>query len=267
MSARVAGTETSRWIFWAGLALGVAFVAGLGWWMGLGSKANVASTDERPLEGLQVFGTVPPFSLIERSGERVTREDLMGEIWIVNFIYTHCPDTCPLQTANMAQLQRNLEDVRDLRLVSITVDPERDTPPVLKEYADRYGADPSRWLFLTGGKDVIYRLAQEGFRLSVVDPEQRVERRLFAPPPVFAHHGGSEKRFIHSSRFVLVDRQARIRGYYQSNDNEALQRLRRDARTLLRGEKIVAGPPLAWISTAPRMAESSDNGWPSRKGL
>jgi len=237
MSARVAGTETSRWIFWAGLTVGVAFVAGLGWWMGLGSKANVASTDERPLEGLQVFGTVPPFSLVERSGERVTREDLMGEVWIVNFIYTHCPDTCPLQTANMALLQRDLEDVRNLRLVSITVDPERDIPPVLKEYADRYKADPNRWLFLTGEKDAIYRLAQEGFRLSVVDPEQRADRPLFAPALVFAHHGETEKQFIHSSRFVLVDRQAQIRGYYQSTDDDALQRLRRDVRILLGGER------------------------------
>ncbi len=237
MSGRVAGTDTSRWIFWAGLTVGVAFVAGLGWWTGLGSKANVASTDERPLEGLQVFGTVPPFSLIERSGTRVTRDDLMGKVWIANLIYTHCPDTCPLQTAEMARLQSAFMTEGDLRLVSITVDPERDTPPVLKEYADRYGADPDRWLFLTGDKDAIYRLAQEGFRLSVLDPEQKVERPLFAPALVFAHHAETEKRFIHSSRFVLVDREARIRGYYQSNDKEALQRLRRDARTLLRGKK------------------------------
>ncbi len=233
----MAGTELSRWIFWAGLTVGVAFVAALGWWTGLGSRANVGSTDGHPLEGLKVFGTVPPFSLIERSGMPVTRDDLMGKVWIANFIYTHCPDTCPLQTANMARVQRDLEDIRDLRLVSITVDPERDSPPVLKEYADRYEADPNRWLFLTGEKDAIYRLAQEGFRLSLVDPGQRVERRLFAPTPVFAHHGESGKRFIHTSRFVLVDREARIRGYYPGTDEEALQRLRRDVRILSEPEE------------------------------
>jgi protein SCO1 len=232
------GTAASRWIFWAGLAVGVAFVGGLAWWTGLGTRAPVGTTEEHPLEGLQVFGTVPPFSLTERSGKPVTREELMGKVWIANFIYTHCPDTCPLQSAQMARLQRDLEDLKDLRLVSITVDPERDTPPVLQEYANRYGADPDRWLFLTGGKDAIYRLAQEGFRLSVVDPEERkTSSHFFEPRSVFAHHGEVGKQFIHSSRFVLVDRQARIRGYYPGTEEDAFQRLRRDVPTLLREEK------------------------------
>ena len=227
----------SRWAILAGATAILAVIVGFARFMVRGPWFQAGSQEERPLEGLKVFGTVPPFSLIEQSGMPVTRDDLMGKVWIASFIYTHCPDTCPLQTANMARVQRDLKDVKALRLVSITVDPERDTAPVLKEYADRYEADPNRWLFLTGEKDAIYRLAQEGFRLSVVDPEQRVERRLFAPPPVFAHHGESEKRFIHSSRFVLVDREARIRGYYPGTDEEALQRLRRDVRILSEPEE------------------------------
>jgi protein SCO1/2 len=193
----------------------------------------VGSTDERPLEGLRVFGTVPSFSLVDRSGRRVTLEDLTGKVWIANFIYTHCPDTCPLQSAQMAKLQTDFAAEEDLRLVSITVDPERDTPAVLSQYASRYGADPDRWLFLTGEKAAIYHLAQEGFRLSVVDPEKKAGR-VFEPTLALAHHGETGKQFIHSSRFVLVDRQARIRGYYQSTDEEALQRLRKDVRILLR---------------------------------
>ena len=272
MGARVAGTETSRWIFWAGLALGVAFVAGLGWWIGLGSKANVPSTDERPLEGLQVFGTVPPFSLIERSGTRVTRDNLMGTVWIVNFIYTHCPDTCPLQTANMSRLQRDFKDVKDLYFVSITVDPDRDTPPVLREYADRYGADPARWLFLTGEKEAIYRLAREGFHLGAGFPNDQgqgpakgrahpvagtvtsyltgwhsAQGRIrilklvgsqLVPAQAWAHaEDFGQGTLPHTSRFVLVDIQARIRGYYPGTDDEALQRLRRDVNMLLREAK------------------------------
>lgn len=269
----MAGTAASRWRFWAVLAVGVAFVASLAWWTGLGSRAAVGTKEEHPLEGLQVFGTVPPFSLIERSGKPVTRDDLTGKVWIVNFFYTHCPDTCPLQSAQMARLQADFAAEKDLRLVSITVDPERDTRRVLSEYANRYGADLARWLFLTGEKAAIYRLAQDGFRLSVVDPEERktstvptfltqVQRygmsipgllaslhmfearswngtssRFFEPRSVFAHHGETGKTFLHSSRFVLVDRQARIRGYYHSNDEEALQRLRKDVRPLLRGER------------------------------
>lgn len=232
------GKAKTRLILLGALAAGLAVTAALTFWMAQSSRVGGGSVDEHPLEGLQVFGTVPSFSLIERSGQRVTREELMGKVWVANFIYTDCPDTCPLQTANMAQLQRDLGDVKDLRLVSITVDPEHDTPPVLREYANRYGADPNRWLFLTGEKDAIYRLAHEGFRLSVLDPEERNTRIWFLEPqPVFAHHGESGKEFIHSSRFVLADRQARIRGYYQGTNEEALQRLRKDVRTLVRGKR------------------------------
>jgi len=213
----------------------VAVLVVLWFWQGPTIRSWVG--EERPLEGLKVFGTVPSFSLIRPGGGRVSREDLMGKIWIANFIYTHCPDTCPLQSAEMAKVQADFAEEKDLRLISITVDPERDTPEVLSRYAKRYGADPERWLFLTGEKAAIYRLALEGFRLSVVDPTEGVKSWLLGPVPLLAHHGETGKQFIHSSRFVLVDRQARIRGYYQSAEEEALQRLRRDVRILLRGEK------------------------------
>ena len=192
--------------------------------------------DQRPLEGLQVFWAVPDFSLVERSGRHVTLADLLDKVWVASFIYTKCTETCPLQTAHMAQLQRDLAGERELRLVSITVDPERDTPEVLQEYAKRYGADPERWLFLAGEKRAIYRLAQEGFRLSVVDPDDQGPGTSFwpfVPRPAYASHG-SGGLVIHSSRLVLVDRQARTRGFYDGTDPEALKRLRRDARTLLR---------------------------------
>ncbi|MFQ5917074.1 MAG: SCO family protein, partial [Candidatus Binatia bacterium] len=105
-----------------------------------------------------------------------------------------------------------------LRLLSITVDPERDTLQVLSRYADRFGADPQRWLFLTGEKEEIYRLAQQGFRLSAA--------------PVSNGEGKNDTAIIHSSRFVLLDDKAQIRGYYDSNDAQALRHLRRDLRTL-----------------------------------
>jgi cytochrome oxidase Cu insertion factor (SCO1/SenC/PrrC family) len=191
-----------------------------------------------PGETLEVFGTVPDFSLIERSGRRVGLADLAGKVWIANFIYTHCPDTCPLQSAQMTKLQTDFAAERDLLLVSITVDPERDTREVLSEYAKRYDADRDRWLFLTGVKKAIYRLAQEGFRLSVVDPEEKkTSGRFFEPRFALAHHGETGKQYIHSARFVLVDRQAQIRGYYHSDEAESLRRLRQDARALLREKK------------------------------
>ena len=206
-------------------------------WFSQGPAIRSWLSGKRPGEALDVFGSVPDFSLIERSGRKMGRSDLAGRVWITNFIYTHCPDTCPLQTAQMAKLQADFAEEKALRLVSITVDPERDTVLVLSQYAKRYGADPERWLFLTGEKSTIYRLALEGFRLSVVDPAEGVKSWFFGPITVLAHHGETGKQFIHSSRFVLVDRQARIRGYYQSAEEDALQRLRRDVRILLRGEK------------------------------
>ena len=256
----------------AGATAILAVIVGFARFMVRGPWIQAGSQEERPLEGLQVFGTVPPFSLIERSGTLVTRDNLMGTVWIVNFFYTHCPDTCPLQTANMARLQRDLKDVKDLHLVSITVDPDRDTPPVLREYADRYGADPARWLFLTGEKKAIYQLAREGFHLGAGFPndqarapaerlESRVARnitshltgwdsaqgrirvlelvgRLLVPSQAWAHaEDFGQGTLPHSSRFVLVDREARIRGYYPGTDDEALQRLRRDVNMLLREAK------------------------------
>lgn len=192
--------------------------------------------EERPLEGLQVFWSVPDFTLVERSGRTVTLEALRGKVWIADFIYTECKETCPLQTAHMAQLERDLAAERDLRFVSITVDPKHDTPEVLREYAKRYGADPERWFFLTGDKHAIFELAQKGFRLSVADPEdpgQGAGLWPLSPSPAYASHG-SKGLVIHSSRLVLVDRQARIRGLYPGTESDATQRLKRDAVKLLR---------------------------------
>ena len=177
-------------------------------------------SEDRPLEGLKQFGSVPPFSLLERSGRRLTLPDLKGKVWMVNFIYTNCPDTCPVQSAQMRQIQDELKGEEDLRLISITVDPARDTPEVLSEYATRFHADPERWLFLTGEKETIYNFARDGFRLGAAELPH--EKR----PESGATH-------THSPRFVLVDREAQIRGYYVSTDPEAMKRLHRHLKILL----------------------------------
>lgn len=124
----------------------------------------------------------------------------------------------------MREFQEGFINEKDLRLVSITVDPERDTPKVLSEYGNRFGSKPELWFFLTGEKEAIYRLAQEGFHLAAVEIPH--EKR----PTSGATH-------THSPRFVLIDRRAQIRGYYISTDAEAMKRLRRDLQTLLRGQE------------------------------
>ena len=210
-----------RKLFALSLAVVVASVLlGFAFWNWQRNLPHSQSGEEHPLEGLKVFGSVPPFSLTERDGRRVVLSDLKGKVWIVNFIYTNCPDTCPIQSAQMRQIQDDFKNAKDLRLVSITVDPERDTREALSEYANRFRADPTRWFFLTGGKEAIYKFAESGFRLGAVElpHEQRPE---------------SGATHTHSPRFVLVDRESQIRGYYVSTDPEAMKRLRRDLKILL----------------------------------
>ena len=189
------------------------------------------------LESLGMYGEVPDFALTERSGRTITRADLLGRVWLVTFVYTQCTETCPLQSAQVARLQAEFASEKGLRFVSISVDPERDTPAVLARYAERYAADPGRWWFLTGDKRAIYRLAKEGFRLGVVDPDDPARpaglSQWFTPEPAWATHG-SKGLIMHSSRLVLVDRQARIRAYHLPDDEPSLARLRGNLRTLLR---------------------------------
>jgi protein SCO1/2 len=209
------------------ITLGVSVVSlgiilGTALWLKFGPARQVAGWEQTPLEGLNRYGTVPDFVLLERSGESTTLADLRGAIWIADFIYTTCTDTCPLQTAEMAKLQEQLKNETRLRLVSISVDPETDTPIVLSHYAERYKADAKRWLFLTGAKDQISRLVEQGFRLSAASAGSGTEAGVI----------------LHSPRFVLVDGEARIRGYYDSRDREALARLRKDVAILLKGYRL-----------------------------
>lgn len=207
-------------LLWGALLVFISGAIGIGVWSWQQGRTLQGTREKPPLEGLKVFGTVPDFSLIERSGHPVTLAGLKGKIWIANFIYTNCPDTCPIQSAQMKELQTEFSSETGLRLVSITVDPERDTPKVLVEYANRFSANPERWLFLTGAKEAIYHLAQEGFRLGAAEIPH--EKR----PASGATH-------THSPRFVLVDRQAEIRGYYVATEADAVARLRRDLKILL----------------------------------
>lgn len=215
--------HTLQRLLWGMLLFVLAAVVAAGVWSGLGSGSKREGPGQRVLEGLERFGTVPDFSLTERSGRRLSLAELQGKIWIANFIYTSCKDACPLQSAEMAGLQTDFASEPDVRLVSISVDPARDTPQVLSAYAHSFKAHPDRWLFLTGKREEIYRLAQEGFRLSAAPASDGV--------------GQNGPIILHSSRFVLVDGQARIRGYYDSQDAEALARLREDVKKLFRENK------------------------------
>lgn len=231
-----------RWLI-GSLALGL-LAAGVvaAWAIRGGAPLGPLWFWERPsrggaaLEALGLYGEVPDFALTDRSGRPVVRADLLGHVWLANFVYTQCTETCPLQSAVVTRLQREFGQP-ELRFVSITVDPERDTAAALARYAARYDADPVRWLFLTGDKRAIYRLATEGFRLGVVDPDDAGPSAglwpWIAPQPAWAAHG-SKGLVMHSQRLVLVDRRAWIRAYHRPDDEASLRRLRGNLRTLLR---------------------------------
>ncbi len=153
-------------------------------------------------------GAVLPFALTERSGAPVSNADLAGKVWVASFVFTRCTGPCPSVTATMARLQADLdlEHQPDLRLVSFTVDPDRDTPDALRKYAEHYRAHPTRWLFLTGKEDEIHRLARDGFKIAAdrtKDPQPR-----------------EGQEFDHSTRLVLVDKTGHIRGYFDGYQGE-----------------------------------------------
>ena len=162
---------------------------------------------------LPKLGSVPPFELTDQDGRSFGTQQLLGKIWIADFIYTTCPGPCPMISSRMSETQKPLRNT-DVRLVSFSVDPAHDTPTVLRSYAEKLGAQPERWTFLTGDKGTIGRLSRDGFKLAVG-----------------ADDSGQP---IHSTRVILVDRHGVIRGYYDATDADAVTRLLADTNHLLR---------------------------------
>jgi len=162
---------------------------------------------------LETFYPVPDFSLTDQTDKAVTLAELKGKVWVADFIFTNCGGTCPVMTEKMRKLQDTLPG--QVRLVSFTVDPARDTTKVLAAYAAERGATRDRWLFLTGDKQQLYDICIKGFKLPVEED---------ASTPL--------EPITHSTRFVLVDKQGEIRGYYSGTEEEELNRLAADAKKL-----------------------------------
>ncbi len=230
------------------LALALAAAAALEGVPALVAHIEAPGGREPDADQIGDFGRVPDFALVASSGRPVGRSDLAGFVWVASFIYTRCTESCPTQSLHLARLQAEFREAPDLRLVSITVDPEQDTPEVLRRFGERYGADPDRWLLLTGDKRAIYCLAREGFRLGVTNPAAHEPIscgaagalpattliRLLATPAWATH--GSQGLIMHSARLALVDRGGRIRGYHLATEPDSMERLPANLRRLL-GER------------------------------
>ena len=181
-------------------------------------------------EPLPVIAVVPSFSLVDQGGNNFDDTALRDRVWVASFIYTSCPGPCPRMVGRLAELQKQFAGNPGLRLISFSVDPDRDSPEVLAKYAAVHGVDGSQWKLLAGRTETIAELVRNGFALVLAragdlpagDEEARRAVSLHGP-------------IIHSVHLVLVDGEMRVRGYYDSNEPQALDRLSGDIGRLLAG--------------------------------
>jgi protein SCO1/2 len=188
------------WLVWGGLALvGLTLVLAFG-------LAQLKSHNDagRPLP---VYGQIADFSLTNQNGRAVSLADLRGQVWVADIIFTRCPGPCLKMTKQMKALQDALPSGDQAKLVTLTTDADFDTPPVLKTYAERFQADPQRWIFLTGTKQEVAKLAIDSLKLSAIEkkPEERES---------------PQDLFVHSTIFVIADKQGQLRGVFETTGED-----------------------------------------------
>ena len=189
--------RSSKGLLWTALLLGGATIL-LGFlWVTL--KAQQAAFGKP----LPVYGQVADFTLTNQNGHAVSLANLRGLVWVADIIFTRCPGPCLKMTRQMKDLEQALPQKRAAKLLTLTTDPDFDTPSVLKTYAERFGADASRWTFLTGTKKQLRSLAIDSLKLTAIEkkPQERVSPRDL---------------FVHSTIFVLVDKRGQLRGVFET---------------------------------------------------
>jgi protein SCO1 len=200
-----------EWAVWAGLA-GISFVIVLAF--------IVTQLRAKPLP---VLGALPDFTLTNQNGQTVTLASFRGQVWIADAIFTRCPGQCLLMSAHMTEIEHSLPSGTPIQLVSFTTDPAFDQPPVLKKYGDRFGASDNHWSFLTGDKNTLHKVEVDGLKLPVLDKPAGEQE-------------SANDLFIHSEKFVLLDKLGRIRGYYDGQEQAAAAQVAAAAETLVQEE-------------------------------
>jgi protein SCO1 len=197
LATRLSRLVGSPW-FW------VSFVAiAFGYHIGRAVLRSLIPSHSPP----PVLYRVPDFALTDQMGKSFGSADVDGKIWVADFVFTHCPTRCEELTERMSSLQKRLRYMRDgMLLVSFSVDPENDTPAKLYEYGTKHKANHLRWRFLTGDMAEVKRAVVEGFKqpMEKDDSDAPIEDQLMS--------------ITHGTRFVLIDAQRRIRGYYEIDD-------------------------------------------------
>jgi protein SCO1/2 len=167
------------------------------------------------------LGQIQPFTLTNQLGETFSSRELRGRVWVADIVFTRCAGPCPRMTEEMSKLQNAFSPRDPLRFVTLTTDPEYDTPPVLRRYGDKFGADAARWQFLTGSKAALKDVAIGSLKLAAVEKDA-------------AERENPNDLFIHSTIFVLVDKNGAMRGIYESLETGFQEKIRADIAGLLR---------------------------------
>lgn len=165
-------------------------------------------------EGKEITHRIGHFALINQDGLKQGSDDWKGRIVVADFFFTHCLSICPKMTASLKNIQQQLDKDDKVFINSYSVDPEHDSVPQLKKYADRFGINTGNWSLFTGNKKDIYKVARNDFMVVATDGD-----------------GGAED-FIHSEKLVLVDQQKRVRGYYDGTDKKEVDQLIHDIKKL-----------------------------------
>jgi cytochrome oxidase Cu insertion factor (SCO1/SenC/PrrC family) len=173
---------------------------------------------------LPEYFAVLPFALTNQLGRTVELREFDGKVWVADIIFTRCAGPCPKMTEEMETLQQLFSPQDDLRFVTLTTDPEHDTPPVMKSYAEKFNAEAERWHFLTGSKSAIRSLASDSLKLGSEEKEKDLQQ-------------DENDLFIHSTVFVLVDKRGKVRGFYESLEPGFQEKIRADITSLLQEKR------------------------------
>tara|TARA_R110000851_G_scaffold61343_4_gene140982 strand:- start:46334 stop:47026 length:693 start_codon:yes stop_codon:yes gene_type:complete len=192
----------------------------------MSNKANISGISNSADENEMVtINKIPDFKFVNQNNDTISNKDYQGKVYVVEFFFSTCPSICPVMNTNMLKVEEVFKNENDFGIASFTIDPEHDTPQVLKEYADSYGVEHPHWNFLTGNKKDILKLSNDGFKLYAAESPE------------------AEGGFEHSGMFALIDKEGNIRSridkngnpiiYYNGLEEEGIQMLIEDIKKLL----------------------------------
>jgi protein SCO1/2 len=161
-----------------------------------------------------VYQTIPDFKFVNQYGDTITQKNLKGDIYVADFFFTTCPSICPIMHRNMLRVYNEFKSVPDFKIISHTIDPKHDSVAVMKKYADKLGISGSSWWLLQGDKEMTYNLGQKNYLVAVKQDD------------------GTPGGYVHQGWFVLVDKQKRIRGYYDGTDEKQVSKMIEDIKIL-----------------------------------